>query len=290
MSTKPIKIADLRLGTPVMGIVATEIKDSQGEILDVRGADISDLQEGKGVWNSDHRNGFQDVVGRVLDAKKIFGPDDCANEKERELYDKVKSPLIIASGYLFDQDGDHRAAKAVAAILKNQARADSPLKLKASVEGGVIKRDDHDKNILKQTKVQRVALTFSPANSTTLIETPLLIKSAPQEWELDLIKSLKPVEGEVPCFTDITKAMDLAKIKEKVGKIQTLVKAMSVGFDIPGPNSVGLPALMSNNIIKYATCGECGKDQVFHKNQIKCRGCKKNFPFDQLAELSKLFR
>lgn len=286
-----MRIADSSLGTPVVGIVGTESKDSQGEILDVAGADIEELKSGRGVWNSDHRNGFADVVGRIIDAKKIFGPEDCDNERERAFYEKVKAPIILASGYLFDRDGDHRAAKAVGAILRNQSRVGSALQMKASVEGGVIERGEKDKHILKRTKIQRVALTFSPANTSTLIETTALLKSATEKWETDLIKSLIPYAVDnVPCFREISDTATLLSICEKARKIKTLTKALSIGFEIPTVNSTGMNALMApkiSNSFNYISCGDCGKEQIFHKNQVKCRNCKKSFSFDGILDALK---
>ena len=42
-------------GMLIDGIFASEAIDSSGEILDVKGADITDFEDGKGVLNFEHR-------------------------------------------------------------------------------------------------------------------------------------------------------------------------------------------------------------------------------------------
>ena len=221
---------DRNLGAPIDGVVASEIRDTQGEVLDVKGADISDLVSGKGYWNSDHRNNFTDIVGRITFAKKIFNIDDCENDRQRYFYNKLKSPIIYASGYIFDQDGEHENAKAVAAILRNQARTDSPLKLKASVEGGVIERGK-DTRHLKRTKISRVALTFVPANQNTLIETPQLQKNA-IPGDMELVKSLVPfAKMDAPSFIEVAGALSsIESLRKRIEQINGMAKALTAGL------------------------------------------------------------
>lgn len=280
------------LGTPIDGIVASELRDSQGETLSIQGADISELEAGRGYWNSDHRNAFPDVIGRITKAKKIFSEKDCDDDRQRYFWNKVKSPLIYASGYVFDKDGEHRAAQAVSAILRNQMRSDSPLKLKASVEGGVLERSKEDSRNLKRTKITKIALTFSPANSGTLIETPQLAKShspAQIKKDFDLIKEYVPfMQTEVPSFRELPEY----SIRANVEKINSLTKALTAGFGGGSPtNSTGGQVLQTESLdtaphstsFKYIDCPECGKEQPYLKYQVKCRDCGKSFPFDTLA-------
>ena len=62
------------MSTEIDGIAATEQKDQTGEILSIKGCDISDLEKGAGYLNDNHSNKLPDVLGRVTFAKKIsFG-------------------------------------------------------------------------------------------------------------------------------------------------------------------------------------------------------------------------
>jgi hypothetical protein len=220
-------VADDTFGTEIDGIIASELRDTQSEILDVKGADITELEAGRGYFNTDHRNGFSDVVGRVTKARKIFGPEDCEDERQKYYWNKLKVPLVYASGYLFDKDGDHRSAKAAAAILRNQARTDSPLKLKASVEGGIIERGKTDPRLLKRTKITKVALTFTPANNNTLIETPRLEKCQPQPGDIELIREFLPMAfDDAPSFHDLGQSLTKAKIEANVLKIVDKIRSL----------------------------------------------------------------
>ena len=114
----------------------SELKDTQGETLSVEGADISELEAGRGRFNDNHGKGFFNSLGRVTSAKKIFKAEDCENERHTYYWDKIKAPYIYVAGQLYN-DEDHSNAKAAAAILRNIHREDAPLAMKASVEGGV---------------------------------------------------------------------------------------------------------------------------------------------------------
>ena len=110
------------------GVVGSQLRDTQGEMLNVEGADISDLERGAGRWNDNHGKGFFNSLGIITEAKKIQNEKDCANDRHKYYWDKVKAPFIYAKGYLHN-DEDHPNAKAAAAILRNIHKADTPLRL-----------------------------------------------------------------------------------------------------------------------------------------------------------------
>ena len=233
-------------GTPIDGVVAAQVLDSQGEILDVKGADISELEAGKGVWNSDHRNAFPDVVGRIVHARKIFGPEDCEDDRQKYFWNQFKSPIIYAKGYLFDKDGEHRAAQAVSAILRNQSRTDSPLKMKASVEGGIIERGKTNTNILKRTKITKVALTLTPANHSTLIETSELAKSSRPGDAALISEYVHFAKDSVPAFVE----NPADRIAYKVEKIASLTKALVSGLKKNTTNDEALEKVSKQQLLQ----------------------------------------
>jgi hypothetical protein len=209
----------------------SELKDTQGETLSVEGADISDLMMGAGRLNDNHGKGFFNSLGRITEAKKIFKAEDCDNERHTYYWEKIKAPYVYAKGYLYN-DEDHPNAKAAAAILKNIHRDDVPLRMKASVEGGVISRGITDATRLARTKIHSVALTFTPANNATLVE-PLNIDKSDSNWEADkqLIKSvIHLAETDIPSFRHIERHASANTISENIQKIQELAK--SLGIDI----------------------------------------------------------
>src|ERR1035437_7301823 len=233
MAKKPLEI-DMCGGS--------QLRDTQGEMLSVEGANISELEAGKGRFNDNHGKGFFDSIGRITTAKKIFKSEDCADDRQKYYWEKIKAPYIYVRGYLYD-DEDHPNAKAAAAILRNIHKTDVPLKLKASVEGGVLARGISDPTLLARTKIHSLALTFTPANNATLVEPLNLNKSQHDEVaDMELIRSvLHLAETNVPSFRHITRDASAAKVVANIEKIAEL---------IDGSNSINIPT--KQDIIQYA--------------------------------------
>lgn len=214
-------------------IAGSQLRDTQGEMLSVEGADIGELQAGRGRFNDNHGKGFFNSIGRVTEAKKIFGPEDCDNERHTYYWDKVKSPYIYVKGILYDDD-EHPNARAAAAILRNIHKTDCPLKLKASVEGGVLARGMRDESLLARTKIHSVAITFTPANQATLVEPVSLVKSADSVADALLIKSVMHLaRTDVPSFRQITRRASAEKISENLRKAQEIAETYGLKTQVP---------------------------------------------------------
>jgi len=225
-------------------IAGSQLRDTQGELLSVEGADISELQAGRGRLNDNHGKGFFNSIGRVTFAKKIFNAEDCDDERQKYYWEKVKSPYIYVKGVLYDDD-DHPNARAAAAILRNIHKTDCPLRLKASVEGGVLARGMRDEALLARTKIHSVALTFTPANNATLVEPTTLEKSSNEAEDWALIKSVMHLaKSDVPSFRHITRRASAEKITENLRKAQELAEAAGL--------KTKLPSVDPNELIKHA--------------------------------------
>jgi diguanylate cyclase (GGDEF)-like protein len=159
------------------GVLGSQCVDSSGEVLDVEGADILDLEEGRGVLNYEHKgaedkdsNG-QEIVGKIVTAKKIFSESDCDNARQKAFWKKVKHPFIYGVCRLYDGAG-HEGAKALAAQIRDHHANSEPILVRFSVEGSTLEKDG---NVLKRSVIRRVALTLKPCNRTAdsgLIEDP----------------------------------------------------------------------------------------------------------------------
>jgi len=226
-------------------IAGSQLRDTQGEVLSVEGADISELEAGRGRLNDNHGKGFFNSIGRVTGAKKIFKKEDCENERQEYYWDKVKAPFIYVKGYLYDEE-DHPNARAAAAILRNIHKTDTPLQLKASVEGGVVARGLTDPSLLARTKIHSVALTFTPANNNTLVEPLSLDKtSVNQEADMNLIKSLLHLaETNVPSFRHIQRDASATKVQQNLEKMSELMKELGL--------QTKMPSLSKQDIISHA--------------------------------------
>ncbi len=157
----------------LFGIFASEAIDKSGEVLKVSGADISDLQEGRGVVNFEHRGGAEstpaELVGKVVYARKLYKPEDATNEHERRCWDKVQLPMIVGAVRLFDDSG-HEGAKALAAIIRDGKAHNEPILLGFSIEGQTAARDDRNKQVLASTICRGVAITARPCNASCTLD------------------------------------------------------------------------------------------------------------------------
>jgi hypothetical protein len=154
------------MGTKIDGRAGSSDLDSSGEILDVEGADIADLIEGKGVFNWEHSANADDVVGKILYAKKIYKRDDCDNARQERYWDLSKKPYIYIIGELFD-DEDNVGAVAIASMIRYAIKNEEKLLIGYSVEGATLKRDD---NVLKRSVIRKVAITLKSCNKTAIAE------------------------------------------------------------------------------------------------------------------------
>lgn len=240
-------------------IAGSQLRDTQGELLSVEGADISELEAGRGRLNDNHGKGFFNSVGRITYAKKIYKADDCDDERQRYYWEKVKSPYIYVRGELYDDD-EHPNAKAAAAILRNIHKTDCPLRLKASVEGGVLARGARDEALLARTKIHSVALTFTPANNATLVEPLTLEKSINEAEDRALIRSVMHLaKSDVPSFRHITRRASAEKISDNLKKAQELAEAAGL--------KTKFPALDPDELVKQALTDRIS-DNVKKINQL----------------------
>lgn len=253
-------------------IAGSQLRDTQGEMLSVEGADISELQAGRGRINDNHGKGFFNSIGKVLGAKKILKKEDCQNERHEYYWNKVKAPYIYVEAELYD-DEDHPNARAAAAILRNIHKTDAPLQLKASVEGGVIARGVADSSLLARTKIHSVALTFTPANNNTLVEPVSLDKSHIDEAaDMLLIKSvLHLAETNVPSFRHIVRDASATKVQNNLLKMVELMKELGIEgeINIPSKQKILEKALehkIQNNVIKiHELMKELNSDESLDK-------------------------
>src|ERR1035437_8160399 len=268
-------MANKRKSLEIDAIAGSAVRDTQGEMLSVEGADISELEAGRGRWNDNHGVGFFNSIGRITSAKKILKKEDCDTDRQRYYWDKVKAPYIYTAGYLYD-DEDHPNARAAAAILRNIHKSDTPLQLKASVEGGVIARGIADPSLLARTKIHSVALTFTPANNNTLVEPTGMTKSQIDEVaDMLLIKSvLHLAETNVPSFRHIAKDASATKVQNNLIKLVELMKDLGIEGNILIPSKQrilqkALESKIENNMSQIYDMMVTNRQEELEKAGIK---------------------
>jgi hypothetical protein len=167
-------VSNLNKSTVIECVASTADRDITGESLDISGADISPLLENRGYLNSDHKNDFTHVVGRVLDAKKIMKAEDCDTVTQMNYWKELQKPFIWAKGEIWNGVG-HKEADAIASVYKFYMAKNEAPPVKISVEGKTLERGDAGS--LKRTVIKGLALTLHPCNRTTRSEVVQITKS-----------------------------------------------------------------------------------------------------------------
>lgn len=172
------------------GIASAETIDSSAEILMIDGCDLTEFQEGRGVINFEHRTAdshgasANDVVGKVLTAKKIFSEEDCENERQLMYWKTVELPYIYITFRLFD-GSDHAGAKALAAIMRDCKKNGEKNIIGLSIEGSTTKKSG---NKLINTIAKACAATSRPCNKACV--SNILHDPMEKSKEKDSLKKL----------------------------------------------------------------------------------------------------
>lgn len=243
-------MAKLIKATVIDGIAATEDRDSQNEVLSLRGADVNQMTD-KGYFNDNHGTGFANTLGRITVAKKVFDQKDANDERMKMYWDRVKRPFLYVKGYLFDE-AEHPNAKAVAAIMREFKKMGTPLDVQMSVEGKVVSRGEN--GLLSESQIRNVALTLVPANHNTGAQivsedAKKAILAHCQEiganvnYADSLMKSLSVCTGtavSLPGFIEIVDEDPYMKVFDNVKEIKSRVKMLKALM--AGYGSAGAPA------------------------------------------------
>lgn len=188
---------NLKKGTVIECIASTDDRDVVGESLNIGGADISPLMEGRGFVNSDHRNDFAHLVGTVLDAAIIKSLGDCKTPTQIKYWTELQKPFIWTKAEIWDGHG-HKEADSIASIYKfYNSKGEAP-PVKVSVEGKTLERGSNGQ--LKRTLIKGIALTVAPCNRKTRTEVVEITKSV----GANVNSLMKSDDAVIPTFIEFT--------------------------------------------------------------------------------------
>lgn len=196
---------ELKKSTIIECVASTSDKDVVGESLDISGADITPLIEGRGFVNSDHRNDFAHLVGRVQDAKIIKALNDCTTPTQIKYWNELKKPFIWTKAEIWDGHG-HKEADSIASIYNFYNTKGEAPPVKVSVEGKTLERGEN--GVLKRTLIKGIALTVAPCNRATRSEVVQITKSI----GVDSDSLFKSEAAEIPTFIEVTEADRFQKL------------------------------------------------------------------------------
>jgi len=222
-------------GCRIRGICSTEDRDLQGEVVKQQGLDFSYIKEGMGLFNWNHKNDPQYILGKIDKAE-------------------VSDDKTVVEGYLFPHVDNAKALIGIMGSLKPEDKG----RIQMSIEGRIIRRGGHDNKDIDAARIERVALTMDAVNPHTYAE---LVKSL--VWkdpsydeggndekvvtaDLEDIKgSGEVVHNETPAKIEKSEEegefvkIEKKKLDELVDKVQ---KTMAIGYggaDAPGARSGG---------------------------------------------------
>lgn len=246
----------------VFGLASTQNRDQQGEIIDLKGLDLSPIKKGRGIFNFDHKKGPENTVG-IIDTYK-FSDDG-----------------LYLGGYLFK---GHDRAKALYQIMGSLNKADRG-RMGMSVEGVIKERKGADGKVIAKATIHSCALTMNPVNSDTFIN---LVKSF-NEVEVD---SEELSESIIPSMEEPRE--DTSEVEGPmtftVNQVAALVKALGVGaeYATSKPSELTGGAALAREDVK-AGCANVTNGSHIEKC-LKCEGvckCMKSLKKASAGEFKK---
>jgi hypothetical protein len=235
------------MGVLISGIAASNHVDSSGEILDIEGCDISTLAK-DGTFNWEHVNDdSEDVVGKILYAKKIFSERDCETDDQLKFWKKVMVPYIYVIGELFDAQG-HPGSVAIASMMRYSKEKNEPMMVGMSIEGSTLERDGM---YLKRTVARRVALTVKPCNKSAIADVLEKIPDAKKAMGSDGYHPL--AKGEESDFIEFSEDIpdQLTDYLADMIAFSVMVKTLTAGSMSAAPgNAVQGSALQKEKLDK----------------------------------------
>ena len=223
----------------IHGIAASENIDSTGEVISIAGMDISTLAI-DGVYNWEHKSDQPDqIVGKVLKAKKIFSEKDCADEHEAYFWSKCQTPFLYVMGELFDDYKD--SAKEVAGMFRYDADKKGQNErnvMSFSIEGA--KMEKQGMNITRSI-ARKVTITALPANKAAIAEM-VPVKAKSNKMDADSLFKTESIEIELFKPSEEFKSMKKASTHEQG------MPAVAGGEEPKAPSAPASPATHGSEI------------------------------------------
>lgn len=263
------------------GVFASEAIDSSGEVLSIEGCDISDFEEGRGLVNYEHKpsedkgNNGQEIVGRVVLAKKIFSAKNCETDRQRKFWDEIKVPFIYGVVRLLDAAGNE-GAKGLAAQVRDAVANGDKILVRWSIEGTTLSKNG---NRLTTSIARRVAATTRPCNRTCdtgLVADPQApegFERSPSKGAEDVLEALTEkaehihpnytkLGGSVETECGLLEDCELLKSLIKIKALAALAKATEAGT-YAGPMSTGGAVLQREDLGQRAEVHKLWKKRAF---------------------------
>jgi hypothetical protein len=229
----------IKKGLMIAGVFSAQAPDKTAEVIDVKGMDISSLNDGTAILNAEHEGGkFSSYLGRIVSAKKIFKEEDCKTAHEKKSFKECgENPIIYGVAELFD-DEDHSEAKDAAAVIKHYKKRGLPIAARFSIEGSSL---DKDGNLIKRSIARRVALTIAPCNAACESEVVSELSKSEKDTYATITKRYNESKGVTTDLMVVDQdsiLKSLNSLQDVFGKLQKALEA-GVASGAPGTLTQG---------------------------------------------------
>lgn len=193
--------------TYIDGIASSQAIDTAGEIVELKGLDITSLVGA--AYNFEHESKLpSQIVGKILEATKIYKKEDCTNDRHLFYWNKCQTPFLYVMGRLFDDKKP--SAVEVAALFKDDAEHPGESDMVGfSVEGSKIEKVGV---VITRSIARKVTITHIPANKTCIAE---IMPAKPESKDDDLSSLFK---GEMELFQFAPTYVEIMEKKEDLMK------------------------------------------------------------------------
>lgn len=189
--------------TRIDGVASSQAIDTSGEIVDLKGLDISSLIGGPFTWEHNNQTPAT-VVGKILDARKIFSLSDCENDRHRYFWNKCRIPFLYVMGRLFDDKKP--SAKEVAALFKDDAEHPEEQDIIGfSIEGSKISKTG---SVVDRSIARRVTCTVVPCNKQCIAEVLPIVDKVKSDDLSTLFKCEMQLFSFEPSYVELLEKKD----------------------------------------------------------------------------------
>lgn len=250
------------MATYIDGIASSMAIDTAGEIVDLKGLDCSSLIGS--AFNWEHKSDIPaQLVGKILNYKKIFSQDDCETDRHLLFWNKIKIPFLYVMGRLFD-DKQESAKQLAALFIDDSEHPNEQPMVGFSIEGAKL---DKQGMVITKSIARKVTCTNIPANKSCVAEMVPSKESSSKDDDLDDIFKTEP-------FTEIQLFKSEIKIPMKkqdliggtgpsspAGILENseIKKAQVPGSKYPPAASVSAAPKTTSGTPKFESIGATGK-------------------------------
>lgn len=133
----------------IAGIASTADRDSDGEVLDPSGFDLSYFMSNGFInWHHQAKDKPEAIIGEPTKAE-------------------IRKEGLYVEGFLYPES---KLAREVYELAKGLEKSSSNRRLGFSIEGKVVERDLMDERFVKKAKITGLAVTPTPKNASTIVD------------------------------------------------------------------------------------------------------------------------